>query len=92
MNTDSRDTLNLWDRLDTIWMEIAPIDLEIMREMAKNKLRSELKKFAELSKYSHETVEELDAFDKAYQRIIFLRQIMNTRELPVSKNKSNYKD
>ncbi len=84
--------LNFWDRLGCIWLEINQPEFDLLKEMAKSKLKTEEKKLNLKKQYAAETVNELDELERLIYRVEYLKKIINTKKIPISNNKSNYKD
>jgi hypothetical protein len=92
MITSHDKGLDFWDRLGCIWLNINQDEFDLIKEMAKSKIKSEEKKLDKLLEFSCDTVDEYKKRDDQLYRVDFLKRIINTEKLPVSKNKSNYKD
>jgi len=90
-NTQNMENqLNIWDRLGTNWVEIFQLDLNLLKEMAIKKLKTEEIRLQKKLQFSYDSVKELDKLNLLKYRVDFLKRIINTLKLPEPQNISNY--
>jgi hypothetical protein len=82
--------LNIWDRLGTNWAEINQTDLDLLKEMALKKLKTEEMKLQKKLQFSYDSVKDLDKLNLLKYRVDFLKRIINTPEILKPQNNSNY--